>query len=176
MGKPPRGTKGRSGTASGGGKGTSRDENSVASNIRRPLNSQDDPVDFNDNEQKSKSLLETIKEAKEFIAILVFFVGGVIWLYAAFATKRQVAGVRCLLGATIERIDNEAQAKNFQAEIVEHSVRLQQIQNSGKPILDIIVDVENTKQKIEDLKSKKILADGISKKASQRVLSGECEQ
>ncbi|RWO49230.1 hypothetical protein [Mesorhizobium sp.] len=126
------------------------------------------------DQEKLRSLFSYLRDFKEVVAIVIFFVGGVIWLYAAFATKQYVAEVKCLLGATIERIDNEAQAKTFQAEIIEHSIRLERMQSDGPTSPNIIGDLELIKQKIEDLKTKKSLADEVTKKASQRVINGEC--
>lgn len=127
-----------------------------------------------DGSQKPWTLLQFLKDTKELITLILFFVGGIVWLYAAFATKHYVASVKCLLGATIERIDNDSQSKQYQVEIVELNVRLQQVQNSGRPVLDIINEVETLKQKVEDFKGKKQLADESAKKASQKAANGEC--
>src|SRR5262245_11290037 len=51
--------------------------------------------------KKQRSLLQFLKDEKEIITTILFFVGGAIWLYTAFATKHYVASVKCLLGATI---------------------------------------------------------------------------
>jgi hypothetical protein len=121
------------------------------------------------------SLWQFLKDTKELITIILFFVGGIVWLYAAFATKHYVGSVKCLLGATIERIDNEAQAKQLQTDIVELNVQLRKLDSAGLPAADLISQSETLKQKIEDSKGRKQLADAIVKKASQRVQNGECE-
>jgi hypothetical protein len=71
--------------------------------------------------------LAKLKEYKELIALIMFFVGGIIWLYAAFATKSYVASIRCLLGATIERVDNEAQSRVHEGDIVLHNARIEEL-------------------------------------------------
>jgi hypothetical protein len=36
-----------------------------------------------------RKFLDILKEYKELIAILVFFLGGVLWMFGYFATKQQ---------------------------------------------------------------------------------------
>ena len=129
-----------------------------------------------DSQKKSFSLWQFLKDAKELITIILFFAAGIVWLYAAFATKHYVGSVKCLLGATIERIDNEAQSKQLLTDMVDLNVQLKKLEGAGLPAAEFISQSEALKQKIDDSKTKKQLADEIVKKASERVQHGECTE
>ena len=129
-----------------------------------------------DSQQKPFSIWQFLKDAKELITIILFFAAGIVWLYAAFATKHYVGGVKCLLGATIERIDNQADSKQRQAEIVELNVELKKLEGAGLPAAEFIDRSEALKEKIDVARTKKQLAEEVVKKASLRVQNGECAE
>ncbi len=70
-----------------------------------------------------------LNDLKELFAIMVFFIGGAVWIYTAFATKQHVQTVRCLLETTIDRIDGEAQTRFIGAEISEIELQINELQN-----------------------------------------------
>ena len=55
---------------------------------------------------KSSYLLR-LKEYKEFIAIILFFMGGVIWITGFFATRNQVEIMECLLHNKISLVESK---------------------------------------------------------------------
>lgn len=125
---------------------------------------------------KFRTAVSHLKDLKELVAILVFFIGGAVWIYTAFATKQYVAGVRCLLASTIERIDNEAQSRELKSEIIETGVRQQQIRNRGSLTAVDIVESETLSAHMKELEGRKALADRSVKESSERILQGECEK
>jgi hypothetical protein len=46
--------------------------------------------------------LEKLKEYKELIGIIIFSIGGILWIVAYFATKDQINTLNCLLNRNIE--------------------------------------------------------------------------
>jgi hypothetical protein len=124
-------------------------------------------------EKKGGEFLSKLKEYKELIGIMVFFLGGGFWIYSTFATKVYVARTQCLLGATIQRVDNEAQSRVFQGDIIDHNVKLARLQKDPTTA-NMIVDIETEKQQVADLVKKKSLADETAKKAAEAV--GECDK
>ncbi|WP_149339154.1 hypothetical protein [Neorhizobium sp. P12A] len=118
--------------------------------------------------KKGKELLSKLNEYKEIISIIVFFIGGCIWIYSTFATKVYVARIQCFLGATIQRVDNEEQSRVFQSDIIDLNIRLARLQKDPATA-DIIVDIETGKQQVADLAKKKSLADETAKKATDAV-------
>lgn len=63
--------------------------------------------------------LQRLNDFKEFIAILVFFLGGVVWIYDYFATKQQLVQFNCLLTASISIARADADTKYLSDKIVE---------------------------------------------------------
>jgi hypothetical protein len=129
-----------------------------------------------DEDKSPRTVLQFLKEEKEILTTVGFFIGGAVWLYAAFATKHYVGSVKCLLGATIQRIDNEAQSRQLQAESLDLNIQLRKLDSAGLAPIELITQSEALKQKIDDAKTRKQLADAEVKKASQRVQNGECEE
>lgn len=107
----------------------------------------------------------TLNDYKELLTMILFVVGGVIWLYAAFATKVYVAAIECLLGATIQRYDNDALSKRLSADLVDANIEMRRLQVIQPVDFKAIADIEKQKQKIADLTSQKLLADQTVKKA-----------
>lgn len=127
------------------------------------------------------TLLSRLNEYKELITIVMFFLGGAIWLYSAFATKAYVGNIRCLLGATIERVDNEAQSRTIKADIVEGNTKIEQLkadltkaQSTGAPTAPIIAETERLKLEVKALEKRKDKADELVANSNKRVLNGEC--
>jgi hypothetical protein len=63
------------------------------------------------------AFIKLLNDYKELITLLLFFIGGVIWLYVAFATKREVATLKCLLGTTIEVTENRVEIQESQKDM-----------------------------------------------------------
>lgn len=57
-----------------------------------------------------KRFLTRLSEYREFIAILVFFTLGLMWIYGFFATKKQLAELKCLMTHNISMIDSQMQS------------------------------------------------------------------
>lgn len=134
-------------------------------------------------EKPPKSFFDRIKEYRELIAVAAAFLGGVAWLHAAFATKAHVAGIRCLLGSTIERVDSESRSRVLQSEIISFSTKLQQssldltkAQTAGQPTVFLMREVEELKAQIDDSKKRKSKFDDAAAAADQRLQKGECSQ
>jgi hypothetical protein len=53
-----------------------------------------------------RKFLDILKEYKELIAILVFFLGGVLWMFGYFATKQQLTELRCWMRANRAGLKN----------------------------------------------------------------------
>src|SRR5262245_7951462 len=68
----------------------------------------------------NKSLLGTLKDYKEFIAILVFFIGGILWIFGYFATKKQLDELHCLMNANVDFIQGRMEAANLSQLMVQN--------------------------------------------------------
>ena len=70
----------------------------------------DKTKDKNASDGKNR-FVTRLKEYKEFIAILVFFMGGFFWIYGFFATKDQVKVLQCLTNNNIALIECRMQKR-----------------------------------------------------------------
>ena len=61
-----------------------------------------------------RKFLDILKEYKELIAVLVFFLGGVLWMFGYFATKKQLTELRCWMHANVEFVQGRMDAANLQ--------------------------------------------------------------
>src|SRR5437763_793316 len=61
--------------------------------------------------ESPNAFLSTLNKYKELIAVMIFFIGGVSWIYGYFATKEQVRFVKCLMNTNIELIQYQLQQK-----------------------------------------------------------------
>lgn len=68
--------------------------------------------------------LTRLKEYKEFIAIIAFFMGGIMWIYGFFATKNEVKVLRCLMNNQIILIEARINKKFLPAELARMKAEL----------------------------------------------------
>ena len=64
------------------------------------------------------TILDRLKQYKEFIAIMVFFIGGFLWIYGFFATKGQLNELQCLTNLNVAMIETRVKKKEFIDEII----------------------------------------------------------
>jgi len=84
-----------------------------------------------DNSKPTPQFIVRLKQYKEFIAILVFFTGGFMWIYGFFATKSQVESVNdnvqvvhCLTNSSIILTETRMQKRFLLEELTQKSVEL----------------------------------------------------
>ena len=104
------------------------------------------------NDTPRSKFLSVWKDYKEFVAILVFFLTGSLWIWGFFATKKQLNDLQCLLNVNIDliqaKIDSESLsqlvAQNFEkkkailsknALTAEDKQRRDQLDTAAKDIL-----------------------------------------
>jgi len=94
----------------------------------------------NDVSGSKRDFIAHLKQYKEFIAILVFFVGGFMWIFAYFATKESVDEVRCIADNIIilvdSRMEQDVFTKNLAKKGLEHK-KLSEQANLSKEEKDI---------------------------------------
>ena len=89
-----------------------------------------------DPEASKDGFVQRLKEYKEFVAVLVFFLGGVTWAYGVFATQQQINQLKCLLNTNISLIHNQTQSRFLLQELTSKQMHLAEIlerQANGKP-------------------------------------------
>ena len=81
----------------------------------------------NATSSSTPDFITRLKQYKEFILILVFFMGGAMWVYGYFATKDQVEVVHCLTSNGISLIESRMQKKFFFDELTQKSMELDRL-------------------------------------------------
>ena len=81
----------------------------------------------NDTSGSTPDFITRLKEYKEFIVILVFFIGGFMWIYGYFATKEQVKVLQCLTNQNITLIESRMQKKFLFDELNQKGMELEKL-------------------------------------------------
>lgn len=78
----------------------------------------------------NKSGLEKLIEYKEFVAILVFFAGGLFWIYGYFATKNQVDRLSCVMEQNIQMLRGKMEYQYFIDLLEENKSEIKHVRKS----------------------------------------------
>src|SRR5215475_6379826 len=84
---------------------------------------QPEPTSNGRSPQSSTSgstLIKPLSEYKELISIIVFFLGGVSFAFAYFATKDQLKQMRCLLNANVDLIQSKMDSASLSQLMVQN--------------------------------------------------------
>jgi hypothetical protein len=121
-----------------------------------------------------RKFLDTLKEYKELIAILVFFLGGVLWMFGYFATKQQLTELRCWMRANVEFVQARMDGANLSDLSVKNIEDLTAL--NEKPTLT--ADERTKKHRLEIAKdeiARKLAAtESTSVAAMKKLTSGQC--
>ena len=81
-----------------------------------------------DGEKSAKSgFIQKLSEYREFIVILIFFIGGFLWIYEYFATRSQVGELNCLLRENINVVDGQMQTKFILESMKKNGLRYEKL-------------------------------------------------
>lgn len=123
---------------------------------------------------KRSGFLLILGEYKELIAIIVFFVGGILWLYGFFATKREIKELKCLLNTNVSIIHNQMMNKFLLEELTENRLKQESIRNKKNLTPQDFEDLVNQENKANLLQ--KSIDDAIKdhKNAMEMLKKGRC--
>jgi len=63
--------------------------------------------------EKKKTFMQKLLTYKEFISILVFFTGGILWIYSIFATKQNVDQLACVTQLNIQMVQGKMESQFY---------------------------------------------------------------
>ena len=66
------------------------------------------------------SILKTLSEYRELLTVIIFFVGGVLWVFGYFATKDQLKEVKCLMNANMDFIQGQMDSTNLSQILIQN--------------------------------------------------------
>lgn len=106
----------------------------------------------NNTRGSTPNFIARLKEYKEFIVILVFFVSGFMWIFSYFATKDQVRVLQCLTNHNIILIESRMQKKFLFDELTQKGMELEKL----VPQVDISKS-ENNKSELSAEEKEKVI-------------------
>jgi hypothetical protein len=119
------------------------------------------------------SFLKAAGEYKEFVALVAFFMGGIFWAFAYFATKEQLKQIQCIMSANMASLQGRMNSASLQQLLVENT---QETFSLNKPVLTPEEMVKLSKLKVAAPEIARKLADAENDiaKALTKLQSGEC--
>jgi len=130
-----------------------------------------------DISKPTKGLLDTLKDYKELIAILVFFLGGVLWMFGYFATKKQLTELRCLMLTNVEFIQGSMDVASLSDLSLKNSEDLAALNDKTTTLT---ADEKARKRRLEiakdEIARKVATAQSATERSMEKLRSGECNK
>jgi hypothetical protein len=121
-----------------------------------------------------RKFLDTLKAYKELIAILVFFLGGVLWMFGYFATQKQLTELRCWMVANVEFVQGRMDAASLSDLSVKNIEDLTALNEKAT----LSADERARKRRLEiandEIARKLAAAESATVQALNKLTSGEC--
>lgn len=91
-------------------------------------------VDSKISEGNNNKLLNRLKEYKELITIIVFFISGFLWLYGYFATKDQLRIMKCIVNHQISMVESRIQKQDLLEQLINTIISLNDLPANDRSI------------------------------------------
>ena len=135
-------------------------------------------IDTINNKEEKASMtkgLDVLKEYKEIITVMVFFLAGSLWVFGYFATKDQLREMRCVTNANMEFLQGNMNSKTLSELLLknmEHQAKLKRMPVTA-PERHSLVRLDLA---ANDLNFKLAAATKLSSNAMSILKSGKCSQ
>jgi hypothetical protein len=123
-----------------------------------------------------RKFLDILKEYKELIAILVFFLGGVLWMFGYFATKQQLTELRCWMRANVEFVQGRMDAANLSDLSVKNIEDLTALSEKATLSADEKARKHRLEMAKDEIARKLAAAESTSVGAMKKLTSGQCSE
>jgi hypothetical protein len=123
-----------------------------------------------------RKFLNILKEYKELIAILVFFLGGVLWMFGYFATKQQLTELRCWMRANVEFVQGRMDAANLSDLSVKNIEDLTALSEKATLSADEKARKHRLEMAKDEIARKLAAAESTSVGAMKKLTSGQCSE
>jgi hypothetical protein len=128
---------------------------------------------------KFNAFLAFLKEYKELITTVVFFAGGVSWVFGYFATKEELKTLDCLLTNHVQFLKGMQERKTLDDEYVETHLqreRLNKPAERGRPSDAQLREMDGLNQRMNRLESERDDAEKRALEAKNKLESRACEK
>ena len=123
-----------------------------------------------------RKFLDILKEYKELIAVLVFFLGGVLWMFGYFATKKQLTELRCWMHANVEFVQGRMDAANLSDLSVKNIEELTALSEKATLSADEKARKHRLEMAKDEISRKLAAAESTSVGAMKKLTSGQCSE
>lgn len=149
------------------------------------MESQNNPVDDRGHVTTMPAqspFVKWLNDYKELLSVIIFFIGGFLWVYGVFATKEQIKELKCLMNANITIINSQIDESALSQLLIEN-LQEQSKQKQRLPGNDVdqgkFNDVDQRKfaqlaAAALDIQNKLQRATGLRAEASQKLRANEC--
>lgn len=133
-----------------------------------------DDKETDDKSTKTNIVLDNIREFKELIAVIVFFIAGALWVFGYFATKDQLSTLHCITNANMEFLQGQMDSNNLSQMLMknmqeQHRIRTTTPEGSPDRVALIQLDIA-----AKDLAQKNSMANKMKTDALKVLKSGKC--
>jgi hypothetical protein len=120
--------------------------------------------------------LARLKEYKELISILVFFIGGALWIFAFFATRNQLEELHCLMNANMNFIQGRMEVANLSDLMVQNITETTSL--DSKPSLSADEKIRRGKLQVGagEITRKLTAAETATAQALNNLQAGSCSK
>jgi hypothetical protein len=66
------------------------------------------------------AFLQWLNSYKELVSVVVFFLGGFLWVYGVFATKEQIKELKCVLNANVDMLNAQFEESSISQLLIEN--------------------------------------------------------
>ena len=122
---------------------------------------------------KLTSFLKAAGAYKEFVALVVFFLGGVFWAFAYFATKQQLKEVQCIMNANMAFVQSRMDSASL-SQLMLDNLRESVALDKASPSPENTLKRNQLKTGAADIARKLAEADNAAAQALNKLKFGEC--
>jgi hypothetical protein len=134
------------------------------------------PAQESDESKADSKLASFLKAAgayKEFVALVVFFLGGVFWAFAYFATKQQLKEVQCIMNANMAFVQSRMDSASL-SQLMLDNLRESAALDKASPSPENTLKRNQLKTGAADIARKLAEADNAAAQALNKLKFGEC--
>jgi hypothetical protein len=121
-------------------------------------------------------LVATLKEYKELISILVFFVAGALWIFAYFATRNQLEELHCLMNANMNFIQGRMEVASLSELMVQNIGETTSLDSKQSLTADEKIRRGKLQVGAGEITRKLAAAENASAQALNKLQAGNCRK
>jgi hypothetical protein len=124
-------------------------------------------------------LIAFLKDYKELIATVAFFVSGILWVVGYFATKEELKTIDCLLQNHVQFLRGMQDEKTHGDELIETRMRIERLKKplkGGQYSEHELNEIAQLERRMDELKNKRDDAEKHALDAQYALNSRTCEK